>query len=129
MGITEALGLKTGDVTGVNLDTGEIEKAELPYMLDTNDEFEKLLVDIAEMNRKKRADYGQPQNNYMNIDRAATQTALPPLDVCDVMVAVKNGRIANLRGRSASNEHVRDTYLDRALYAIFAYGLYLRDYG
>jgi hypothetical protein len=43
------------------------------------------------------------------------------------MVTMKNGRLMNLRGREATNEAVVDTYLDRAVYAILAYGLKMRE--
>lgn len=99
--------------------------------LDRNDPFEKLLIPIVETNRKKRADYASDDNIYLNFDRAAAEVGLSPQDIVDVMVAIKNGRIANLRGREeeVKNESVADSYLDRAVYCILAYGLYLRDHG
>jgi hypothetical protein len=97
--------------------------------LDPNDPFEKLLIPMVETNRKKRADYASEENIYGNFDYVAeaTQGMVTATEYCDIMVTMKNGRLMNLRGREATNEAVVDTYLDRAVYAILAYGLKMRE--
>lgn len=97
--------------------------------LDPKDPFEKLLIPIVETNRKKRADYANEDNIFANFDYTsqATMGMVSPREYADIMVTMKNGRIFNLRGRNAQNESVIDTYLDRAVYAILAYGLALRE--
>lgn len=101
------------------------------FVLDPNDPFDKLLIPIVEMNRKKRADYATEQNIFRNFDyvQEATMLAVTAVEYADIMVTMKSGRIFNLRekGVAPSNEDLQDTYLDRAVYAILAYGLMLRD--
>lgn len=97
--------------------------------LDSNDEFERHIIDIVMMNRRKRADYANESNIYNNFDyvERATQGMVTALEYCDIMVTMKNGRIMNLRGREATNETVEDTYIDRAVYAILALGMWRRE--
>jgi hypothetical protein len=97
--------------------------------LDPNDPFDKLLIPMVETNRKKRADYANDNNIYANFDytEAATMGMVSARDYCDIMVAMKTGRIMNLRGKDPKNESIIDTYLDRAVYSILAYGLLLRE--
>jgi hypothetical protein len=98
--------------------------------LDPNDPFDKLLIPIVETNRKKRADYATEDNIYANFDftAQATMGMVTPLQYADIMVTMKGGRIFNLqkKGTAPQNEALEDTYRDRAVYAILAYGLYLR---
>jgi hypothetical protein len=99
--------------------------------LNSNDPFEKLLIPIVETNRKKRADYADEENIYKNFDyvEKATMGMVNATDYADIMVTMKSGRIMNLRSQltKPQNESLLDTYLDRAVYAILAYGLALRD--
>lgn len=100
--------------------------------LDPKDAFEKLLIPIVEMNRKKRADYASEDNIFLNFDRNADMMKMEgysALEDCLSMVARKFGRITNLRGRTAANETVADSYLDLAVYSILALGLALREAG
>jgi hypothetical protein len=97
--------------------------------LDPYDGFEKLLIPIVEMNRKKRADYASEANLYQNFDRNAEMMDMEGYDAledCLSMVARKFGRIVNLRGRDPKNESVVDSYLDLAVYGILCYGLAMR---
>lgn len=98
------------------------------FILNPDDEFEKHLIDIVAMNRRKRADYASEENIYNNFDyvAGATQGMVSALEYCDIMVTMKNGRLMNLRGKEAANETVEDTYVDRAVYAILALGMYRR---
>lgn len=98
--------------------------------LDANNPFDALLIPIVLTNRRKSADYASPADLYLNFRRNADMVALPgytPLVDCFSMVARKLGRIANLRGRSAQNEGVLDSYLDLAVYAVLAYGLAMEE--
>lgn len=103
--------------------------AKAKIELDPKDPFERLLIPIVETNRKKRADYANEDNIFANFDYTskATMGMVSPREYADIMVTMKNGRIFNLRGRNAQNESVIDTYLDRAVYAILAYGLAIRE--
>lgn len=93
--------------------------------LDPDDPFDQLLIPIVEMNRKKRADYTHGGNIYSNFEEVAEATGLTPLEVVDVMVAVKNARIKALKinAKGPQNESVEDSYLDRAVYSILALGI------
>lgn len=98
--------------------------------LSKKDPFESLLIPIVEMNRKKRADYADEDNIFKNFDyvEAATMEMVTAREYADIMVIMKTGRIQNLREQDEPvNESVIDTYLDRAVYAILAYGLLLRE--
>lgn len=100
------------------------------YELDPRDEFEALLIEIVDLQRRKRADYANDANPYTNFDINAAQMNLPdytPLEDCKSMVLRKIGRINNLRGRDPRNETVEDSYRDLCVYAILMYGLHLRD--
>lgn len=100
------------------------------YELDPRDEFEALLIDIADLARRKRADYANDHNPYANFDLNAAHMEMPgytPLEDCKSMVFRKLGRINNLRGRPPQNETVEDSYRDLAGYAILLYGLFIRD--
>lgn len=49
--------------------------------------------------------------------------------VCETLLELKRARLRALssNGRPPANESVDDTYLDRAVYAALAFGLYLDD--
>lgn len=81
------------------------------------------------MNRRKRADYASDDNVFKNFDEVsiASQGMVTPKEYADIQVIMKTARIQNLRGRSAVNEAVVDSYLDRAVYSILAYGLAVRE--
>lgn len=81
------------------------------------------------MNRRKRKDYASDDNIFKNFDEvaSASQGMLTAREYADVQVIMKTARIQNLRGRAAVNESVTDSYLDRAVYSILAYGLALRE--
>lgn len=106
------------------------EPIDEPITLDPGNPFDALLIPIVLTNRRKSADYASPADLYLNFRRNAAMVALPgytPLVDCFSMVARKLGRIANLRGRSAQNEGVVDSYLDLAVYAVLTYGLALEE--
>lgn len=94
--------------------------------LDPKDPFDKLIIPMVEINRKKRADYADEEDTYRNFRRVAEMMDLPDYDEledCLTMVARKFCRITNLRGRDPQNEGVLDSFLDLAVYSILAYGL------
>jgi hypothetical protein len=110
--------------------TGEIPITGQGVYLDTDDPFDRILIPIIEMNRKKRADYANPLNLYANFDKNAIAMDLPgygPVEDCLSMILRKAGRIANLRGKAPNNETVQDSWLDLAVYAILGLGLAQRE--
>jgi len=84
---------------------------------------------MVKMNRRKRADYASEANIFKNFDEvaSASQGMVTAKEYADIQVIMKTARIQNLRGRPAVNESVLDSYLDRAVYAVLAYGLALRE--
>jgi hypothetical protein len=126
---------RTGDVTGVDLNTGEhVPPAGAlvdgrPFLLDPVDEFERLLIDIVQLERRKRADYASGEDFLLNFERIASATGMRVTDIIDVQTALKGGRIANLSRKLVTpvNETLTDTYRDRAIYSLLAYGSHLRD--
>lgn len=96
--------------------------------LDSEDEFDALLIPLVMLQRKKRADYANDQDIYANFRANAAALDLPgytALQDCLSMVTRKVGRIVNLRGKEPNNESVVDSYMDLAVYSILAYGLAL----
>lgn len=84
---------------------------------------------MVKMNRRKRADYASDSNIFKNFDEvaSASQGMVTAKEYADIQVIMKTARIQNLRGRPAVNESVIDSYLDRAVYSVLAYGLALRE--
>lgn len=97
--------------------------------LDPNDPFDKLIIPIVETNRRKRADYAKDGDIYSNFRGVGMRTGTNALAAVETLIATKEERLAALEanGRGPANESVIDTYLDRAVYAILAYGL-AREY-
>jgi hypothetical protein len=102
--------------------------------LDPTDPFESLLIEMVLTNRAKRADYATEANIFANFDYVANamqlrQGGLNPLEVCNLLVLLKQGRINTLRqaGRPPRNEALDDTYKDRAVYSVLAWGILRRD--
>jgi len=94
--------------------------------LDPNNSFEAILFDLVLMHRKKSKDYGD-ENPYKNFDQVAHMHEITPLEFCNIMVTLKEARIANLKGKVAVNESLEDSLIDRAVYAVIAIDLYRRD--
>lgn len=99
-------------------------------MLDVNDPFEKVLVDIVLTNRKKRKDYakdGDPFSNFKDTANAIGIYGFKAVDSALFNVLQKVARLKSLRvnGRmnEPANETVLDTYLDLAVYACIMYAL------
>lgn len=96
--------------------------------LDPSDSFDSLLIPIVEMNRRKRKDYAKDGDIFSNFRGVAERVGHgDPLIAIEHLIATKEERIASLNHnkRGPQNEAVEDSYLDRAVYAILAYGLAL----
>jgi len=110
--------------------TGEVPAIANVIYLDPTDPFDRLIIPMVEMNRKKRADYATQGNLFANFDRNAEMMNMPgytALEDCLSMVGRKFNRITNLRGRPPKNETVLDSFLDLAVYGVLAYGLAMRE--
>jgi hypothetical protein len=89
--------------------------------------FDKVLQELKEMHDRKSKDYGVDENPFRNFDQVANMHGITPLEFCNIMVTLKQARIANLKGKMAVNESLEDSLIDRAVYAVIAVVLYRRD--
>ena len=78
---------------------------------------------------KKNADYAHDDDWRSNFDDIARQMGFDAVTACDTLIAVKQARLKalNNNGRSPVNEGVEDTRLDRMVYGIINFALYLDD--
>jgi hypothetical protein len=106
--------------------------------LDPSDPFEDILIDMVEIHRKKKADYGADNNPLSNFDKVAALVPVPEYDStmdCLTMVIRKLCRIENLVNKNcgfkvvAANESLEDSMIDLAVYSVLLIELYRRDYG
>jgi hypothetical protein len=91
---------------------------------------EALLPAIAEMVvtfLRKGADYSVTDDWSSNFQATAEHFGIKPHEACDFNEVQKLARLRALRerGKEPDNENVRDTYLDKANYALYAFALYL----
>lgn len=103
----------------------------LPDVLNPDDPFERVLIDMVATNRRKRADYavdGSPWSNFDDTANALGIDGFTPVDSVNFNIEQKSARLRSLRknGRMTDprNESVTDTYLDRAVYAVIALAMH-----
>lgn len=107
------------------------EHVELDSLtLDPNDPFDKVVIDMVNMNRKKRRDYAADSDPFSNFRDTARNMALDgfgPAEAAYVLLLTKVSRLRSLRanGRmeNTANESVLDTYLDLAVYSVILLAL------
>ncbi|HSW91327.1 MAG TPA: hypothetical protein VLG09_01615 [Candidatus Saccharimonadales bacterium] len=92
--------------------------------LDPTDKFDRVIIEMVEMNRKKRRDYAADTDIFSNFRDVAGNLGVEgfgPAESAYVLLLTKVARLRSLRvnGRMAdpSNESVLDTFLDLAVYA------------
>ena len=112
-------------------DTGpgtETEDETYDNVLDPYDPFEAVLVTMVAVNRKKRRDYAVDGSPWSNFEFTAVGLGIEPVDAAIHNVLQKLARLsalrANGRTQDPTNEAVSDTYLDLAVYAAIALGIY-----
>lgn len=96
------------------------------FVLNRKDPYEKILIEMAELSRKKSADYASRSDRFSNFRETASQfPEMTALDACNFNIAQKNARLKALRARGSTpvNESVRDTLIDRAVYSAIAVAL------
>ena len=98
--------------------------------LDPDDPFDNVLIDIVNMNRRKRKDYAADSDIFSNFRDSASNLGLEgfgPAEAAYQLLLTKVARLRSLRinGRmeDPSNESVLDTYLDLAVYAVIVLAL------
>ena len=92
--------------------------------LNPDDPFDKVVINMVEMNRKKRNDYAADSDPFSNFRDTADDFGMAgfgPAESAQILLLTKVARLKSLRlnGRmdNPSNESVLDTYLDLAMYA------------
>lgn len=108
----------------------------MPITLDPNDPIDSVLAEMVTLNRRKRADYAMDTDPLSNFFRTAEIMRQKGYAGCDAMtsvdyaLAIKQARQEALRvnGRmdQPSNESVRDTLLDQAVYSVLSVAIYDR---
>lgn len=92
------------------------------YTLNQDDPFEKVLIEMAKLRKTKSADYAGDDDPNQNFYDVAYQTNSTAGKAVEHMIATKQARLRVLSapGRKPNHESVRDTRLDRAVYAVLA---------
>jgi hypothetical protein len=103
--------------------------------LDPSHPFEKILLEMAALSRRKRADYALDSDPFSNFRLTAEEmradgkhSTFDALDSVKFNRAQKKVRLralaANGRMEQVANESVRDSYLDDAVYAAILLAIY-----
>lgn len=93
--------------------------------LDPNDPFERVLIEMVNLSRRKAHDYAAENDRFSNFRETADHMDLDPIDSCDLLIATKQARLKQLRRKGdPANESLRDTYIDRAVYSVIAVALF-----
>jgi hypothetical protein len=106
-----------------------------PFVLDPNDPFEAVLIEMVTTNRAKRKDYavdGNPFSNFYGSAEIMRLAGVDPFNELDSAVfniaqkLVRRGSLkVNGREEEPENEPLEDTYRDLAVYAAILYAMYL----
>lgn len=99
-------------------------------VLDPNDPFDKVVINMVSMNRKKRRDYAADSDPFSNFRDTARNMALEGFSATEAAYALLLTKISRLRSLRANgrmentaNESVLDTYLDLAVYSVIVLAL------
>jgi hypothetical protein len=94
------------------------------WTLDPEDPFERVLIEMVELSRKKSHDYAADNDRFSNFRESADHLGLRAVDSADLLIATKQARLKQLRQKGdPANESLRDTYLDRACYSVITLAL------
>lgn len=92
-------------------------------VLNPSNPFERVIGEMVALQRRKAQDYATDEDILASMRFVTEMLGIKEYTVvedCNAMVLRKCARINNLRGRPSSNETVRDSYVDRAVYAVLA---------
>lgn len=99
-----------------------------PILLDEDDPFESILIDLVKTNRVKGMQYGDAGGDpFHNFYEIALATGLSPRQVCEVLLQKHQGQIKKYFGSRTHTPGVDDAMIDRAVYAIISIELYRRE--
>lgn len=107
--------------------------ADDPFVLDPNDPFEAVLIEMVTTNRAKRLDYAVDGSPFSNFDGTAQMMYLAGVDeftsldsvvfnICQKLVR-RGSLVINGRADDPTNEPLEDTYKDLAVYATILYAM------
>ena len=109
---------------------GQILAEESMGRLDPSDPFDKVIINMVSMNRKKRRDYAADSDPFSNFRDTARNMALDgfgPAEAAYALLLTKISRLRSLRANGrmedTANESVLDTYLDLAVYSVILLAL------
>lgn len=111
----------TGSVVGA-------ESGKPVEFLNPDNELEAALIDIVRMHREKSGAYATEEDTFQNFLDIANQTGTHPMEAADTLLAKHQAYITKCARNWTypDNKYTHDAYLDRAVYGIIAYCLYLR---
>lgn len=104
-----------------------------PLLLNPEDEFEAVVIDVVKMHRRKSAQYGTDTDPLDNFAVGAFQTSSTPLRYGETLLAKHSGALRNWFAREADhgrdpqpNTGSDDGFIDRAVYSLIQLVLYRR---
>ncbi len=92
-----------------------------------SDAFRRAVEHIIKLHEAKAADYTSGRGEFHNYEAAAREANITPEQFIEAQIANKNERRKSLEYRSTdiNYESFEDTLLDRAVFAIIRYAMYL----
>jgi len=99
--------------------------------LSHKDPFENAILKILATAERKRADYASRDMPFSNFEFTAMYFGLRRYQSADFNELQKLARLRELNqpNREPTNEPVEDSYLDKAVFAVLAYAMYLGEFG
>jgi hypothetical protein len=99
--------------------------------IDPTDSFDVALYHVWETARRKRQDYASPDDRYSNFLLTSNYFGITDYQAADFNELQKLARLRQLNqsGILPQNESVLDSYLDKAVYAVLALGMYMKAHG
>ena len=95
--------------------------------LDLQNAFDEALFRIWQTHQSKGHDYAVDADEWSNFRSTAQHFDLPIYEAADFFEITKLARLKALRsdGKLPKHESIKDTYLDKAVYAVLAFAMYL----
>jgi hypothetical protein len=99
---------------------------DLKWREMADDPIGKIMIQMFEVNKAKRADYTGNRGIFANFIESGEQVGLSAGEGIEYMIATKQSRLKGLLkpGVKPNNESVEDTLLDRAVYSVLALAAY-----
>lgn len=108
------------------LDPATVEWRIIGDALSESDPFDAVVSEIQALNHRKRSDYASEADIFSNFKDAGRQLGLTAGHAVELHVATKQSRLRQLLGtaREPNNESIRDSLIDRAVYALISVALW-----